>query len=267
MGSMISTGTLKYLAYDKNPPQGYTLADLKFDAETFAATTKLHGLYDATDPDLSPFASAGGKLILWHGLADPHISPVNTIAYYTAVQDVMGKDAADKFTRLYLFPGGYHCGGGEGPFTVDLMSAIMAWVENAHAPYALIASHAPERAFGMPPAGVPLTGRPPMGASQMPGGGPPPGAGPSNGPMDGPPQDFQRPVAAKPDRTRPVFPYPLTAKYIGTGSIDDAKNFVAGNPDPAPASRFKWLGLGFYSPHYEQWCTGNGASMTCKPTP
>lgn len=267
MGSMISTGALKYLAYDKNPPQGYSLADLKFDANTFAATTKLHGLYDATDPDLSPFASAGGKLILWHGLADPHISPVNTIAYYTAIQEVMGKDAADKFARLYLFPGGYHCGGGEGPFTVDLMSAIMAWVENAHAPYALIATHAPERAFGMPPAGVPLPGRPSMGAPGMPGGGPPPGAGPGNGPMDGPPQDVQRSTAAKPDRTRPVFPYPLTAKYIGTGSIDDARSFVAGNPDPAPASRFKWLGSSFYSPHYEQWCIGNGASMTCKPTP
>jgi len=267
MGSMIATGTLKYLAYDKNPPLGYSLADLKFDAETFAATTKLHSLYDATDPDLTPFASVGGKLILWHGLADPHISPVNTIAYYTAMQELMGKPAVDKFARLYLFPGGYHCGGGEGPFNVDLLSAIMAWVENAHAPYALIASHAPERAFGMPPAGVPLPDRLPMGAPGMPGGGPPPGAGPGNGPMSGPPQDFTRPAAAKSDRSRPVFPYPLTAKYIGTGSIDDAKNFVAGTPDPAPASRLKWLGSGFYAAHYEQWCTGSGASMTCKPTP
>lgn len=267
MGSMISTGTLKYLAYDKNPPQGYSLADLKFDAQTFAATTKLHSLYDATDPDLTPFASAGGKLILWHGLADPHISPVNTIAYYTAMQELMGKPAVNNFARLYLFPGGYHCGGGEGPFNVDLMSAIMAWVENAHAPYALIASHAPERAFGMPPAGVPLPDRPPMGAPGMPAGGPPPGAGPGNGSMGGPPRDFPRPAAAKSDRTRPVFPYPLTAKYIGTGSFDDAKNFVAGPPDPAPASRLKWLGSSFYSAHYEQWCTGSGASMTCKPTP
>jgi len=275
MGSMISTGTLKYLAYEKNPPAGYTLADLKFDSETFAATTKLHSIYDATDPDLTPFASAGGKLILWHGLADPHISPVNTIAYYTAMQELLGKPAVDKFARLYLFPGGYHCGGGEGPFNVDLMSAIMAWVESGHAPYALIASHAQEREFAMPPAGVPLPGRPPTGAPPAgmrgngPPMGPPPGAGQGNGPMNGPPQplDFPRPSAAKPDRTRPVFPYPLTAKYIGSGSIDDAKNFVAGNPDPAPASRLKWLGSTFYSAHYEQWCTGSGATMSCKPTP
>ena len=43
---MISTGTLKYLAYEKNPPPDYTLADLKFDRSSFAETTKLHALYD-----------------------------------------------------------------------------------------------------------------------------------------------------------------------------------------------------------------------------
>ncbi|MEU0422522.1 tannase/feruloyl esterase family alpha/beta hydrolase [Streptomyces canus] len=31
------------------------------------------GMYDATDPDLTAFKKAGGKLILWHGLGDQHI--------------------------------------------------------------------------------------------------------------------------------------------------------------------------------------------------
>ena len=257
MSEMISTGTLKYLAYEVNPPESYTLADLKFDRASFAATTKLHALYDATDPDLSVFASAGGKLILWHGLADPHISPLNTIAYYTAMEKAMGKTAADKFVRLYLFPGGYHCGGGEGPFNVDLLSPIMAWVENGHAPFALIASHAPRSDHEGPPSG----GRPPMG--------PPPGmAGdrPPVGPGGLPPGKSQA-SPAKPDRTRPVFPYPITAKYVGSGSIDDANNFVAGEPEAVPAAQLTWLGSSFYLPHYELWCTGNGATMNCKPTP
>ena len=34
----------------------------------------------------------------------------------------------------------------------------------------------------------------------------------------------------KPDRTRPVCPYPLTQTYTGTGSIDDAANFVCKAP-------------------------------------
>lgn len=34
------------------------------------------------------------------------------------------------------------------------------------------------------------------------------------------------PASAKPDRTRPLCPYPQVAKYRGSGSTDDASNFV-----------------------------------------
>ena len=34
------------------------------------------------------------------------------------------------------------------------------------------------------------------------------------------------PAAHTPDRTRPLCAYPRVAKYTGTGSIDDASNFV-----------------------------------------
>jgi len=258
MSPMISTGTLKYLAYEEDPPADYTLADLKFTRFSFEATTKLHFLYDATDPDLSAFASNGGKLILWHGLADPHISPLNTIAYYTAMEQIMGKSSVIKFARLYLFPGGYHCAGGEGPFNFDLLSAIMAWVERSDAPYALVASHKPETGRDRPP--------PPGGPMGPPGGMPPmaPG-GPRPGMQKmGPPPETDAPSSGNADRRRPVFPYPLTAKYVGAGSIDDAKNFLAGDPQPVAANRLNWLGSSFYSAHYEQWCTANGSTMTCK---
>jgi Tannase and feruloyl esterase len=240
MSPMISTGTLKFLAYEKNPPADYSLADLKFDRSSFTETTKLHALYDATDPDLSPFASAGGKLILWHGLADPHISPLNTIAYYTAVQQTMGHAVADRFLRLYLFPGGYHCNGGEGPFTVDLLSVMMAWVERGTAPGALIASHTPGNGTG-------------------------PGAPPRES-AAGPPPDRERPQSGTADRTRPIYPYPLTASYTGNGSIDDAKNFTEGKPEPIPGTELVWLGSSFYTPRYEEWCSANGTMMSCKPS-
>ncbi len=251
MSATISAGTLKYLAYEENPPAAYTLKDFEFSPASFAATTKLHALYDATDPDLAPFAKAGGKLILWHGLADPHISPLNTVAYYGAMNKVMGEKAVQQFARVYLFPGGYHCGGGEGPFSFDVMSALMAWVEKSAAPSALIAFH-PVGGPGGPVAGVP-PGRP-TGAAQ-----------PGRGPRDaGPPAAGTAPSI---DRTRPVYPYPLTAKYNGTGSIDDAKNFTAGPPMPVPASQLTWLGSGFFAPHFEVWCEGRGAAMTCASKP
>jgi Tannase and feruloyl esterase len=243
MSPEISAGTLKYLAYDKNPAAGYMLKDLEFTPASFTATTQLHSLYDATDPDLSPFAKAGGKLILWHGLADPHISPLNTIAYYTAMKGIMGEKAVQGFSRLYLFPGGYHCGGGEGPFNFDLMSTMMAWVESGAAPFELIASHQVGGPRG-PIAGV---------APGMPGG--------------GRSSDAALPPPPTVDRTRPVYPYPLTAKYGGTGSIDDAKNFRAGPAKPAAAGRLQWLGSGFYAAHYEVWCTGQGAAMMCGAKP
>lgn len=236
MSPQISAGTLKYLAYSQNPPAGYTLNDLQFTPTSFTAATQLHALYDATDPDLLAFAKAGGKLILWHGLADPHISPLNTIAYYTAMKAIMGEKAVQQVSRLYLFPGGYHCNGGEGPFNVDLMSTIMAWVETGSAPFELIASHqvgGPRGATPGAPAGTPTASAP----------------------------------APKVDRTRPVYPYPLTSKYNGTGSIDEASSFGPGPAKPAAAEQLRWLGSGFYVAHYETWCTGHGAAMTCTPKP
>ena len=54
-------------------------------------------------------------------------------------------------------------------------------------------------------------------------------------------------VAARSDngtvvRTRPVFPYPLVARYTGTGSIDDAANFTATKPERPTQDHFPWLG-------------------------
>ena len=241
MSPTISLGTLKYLANDKNPPADYTLKDFQFTASSFKATTQLHDLYDSTDPDLGAYAKAGGKLIIWHGLADPHISPLNSIAYYTAMNKVMGEKAVGQFARLYLFPGGYHCAGGEGPFNFDVMSAMMAWVENGTAPFAMVASHQVGGPRG-PVSGVPAGEGTPLGQG--------------------------RPVAAQVpavDRTRPVYPYPLTAQYKGSGSIDDAKNFGPGPAQPVAASMLQWMGAGFYAPRYEVWCEGKGASMACKP--
>ena len=43
-------------------------------------------------------------------------------------------------------------------------------------------------------------------------------------------------------RTRPVFPYPARATYTGSGSVDDAANFVAVTPSPLPDDDARWIG-------------------------
>ncbi len=74
-----------------------------------------------------------------------------------------------------MVPGMGHCGGGEGPNTFDMMTAMVAWRENGKAPERIVAS---------------------------------------------------RIAAGKVERTRPLCAYPQIAKYKGSGSIDDAANFV-----------------------------------------
>lgn len=111
---------------------GYT--DAGFYSTYLAAN---HPLNDATNPDLSAFQKAGGKLILWHGWADQHISPKYTIAYYEAMQNQMGAATVDGFARMYLLPGVGHCGGGEGLANIDLVTQVTGWVEQSSAPAAV----------------------------------------------------------------------------------------------------------------------------------
>jgi len=50
-------------------------------------------------------------------------------------------------------------------------------------------------------------------------------------------------------RTRPVFAYPEQARYAGSGSIDDAANFVGVMPVHPPDDDFDWVGNDLFSGH------------------
>ncbi len=206
--------------------QPATVERLTFDRATFDRLRERHPFFDATNPDLSGFAGRGGKLILFHGWADPHISPLNTIAYHEAVRRQMGAETAG-FERLYLMPGMGHCSGGEGPSAFDLLTPIMAWVERGEAPDA-IETRTPERTtmFGLPGGGPPGAGGPrPMG--------PPPGAMP--------------PAPAGPARSRPVYPYPDVAAYTGKGDVNAAASWTRGKAVPVAVP--SWAGTDFYRPY------------------
>ena len=92
------------------------------------------GFVDATNPDLSKFKARGGKLILYHGWADPGITAQNTIAYYDSVLKQMGPAQGD-WVRLFMIPGMGHCGGGPGlSGGFDSTKALEQWVEQGVAP-------------------------------------------------------------------------------------------------------------------------------------
>ena len=114
-----------------------------FDQDVVRGDQPENLIMNATDPNMKPFFSHGGKLILYHGWSDPQVPSPNTIKYFKSVVDATGgpSKTADSI-RLFMAPGMGHCGGGEGPNTFDMVSAIEQWVENGKAPEQIIASHA-----------------------------------------------------------------------------------------------------------------------------
>jgi feruloyl esterase len=151
---------------------------------------------DATRGNLRAFSAAGGKLIIYHGLADSLVPPAQTVAFYERqARDMGGVARLQESARLFMAPGMMHCGGGAGPDVFnsaqgglpsppakgssdDLFAALIAWSQEKRAPEKVIAT----KFVADKPRTV----------------------------------DFQRPLCA----------YPQVARYKGEGSTKAAENFM-----------------------------------------
>jgi hypothetical protein len=91
-------------------------------------------VFGTDNPDLSAFRDRGGKLIAWHGWADPLIYAQGTIDYVGRVQQLLGVDRTPTFLRLFMAPGVGHCAGGPGPQPSGQFEAVVRWVEEGKAP-------------------------------------------------------------------------------------------------------------------------------------
>ena len=130
----------RYVVF-KDPKWDWKTFD--FDKDEEKGSRPEHLIMNATDPNMKPFFSHGGKLLLYHGWSDPNVSTLNTIKYYdSVVQNLGGPAKASDNVRLFLAPGMGHCGGGEGPNQFDMVTALEQWVEKGKAPSEIIASHA-----------------------------------------------------------------------------------------------------------------------------
>ena len=135
----IATDTFTYVVY-KDPHWDWHA--LNPDTDTARADKNDNGLIDAVDPNLKPFFSHKGKLIMYHGWSDALIAPGNSVNYYESVAKRMGgASKIDDSIRLFMVPGMAHCAGGEGPNTFDMVGALEQWVEQGRAPAQVIASH------------------------------------------------------------------------------------------------------------------------------
>ena len=105
-----------------------------------------------------------------------------------------GRAATQDFFRLFVVPGMNHCTGGDGAFAVDYLSYLERWVEQGQAPEKMIGAHVNTDWMGAFRLKFPL--------------------------------DPAIPVTF----TRPLYPYPLRAKYKGAGDPNKAENFEAVGP-------------------------------------
>jgi feruloyl esterase len=170
--SSIATEYYKYIVF-KDP--NWDFKTLNFDTDVALADSLDHGDDNATDPNLKTFFGRGGKLLTYHGWADPLVAPRNSVDYYARVVNASGAATASDSIRLFMVPGMSHCIGGDGPSNFDKLGPIEQWVESRKAPDRLVATHLAKGVV---------------------------------------------------DRARPLCPYPQVAVYSGTGSTNDAANFV-----------------------------------------
>src|ERR1019366_3235968 len=128
----------KYIVF-KNPDWDYRT--FNFDSDAALTAQADGGVMNALDPNLKAFLGRGGKLIQYHGWADPQISPRSSVEYYqSALKTLGGASKVDDSYRLFMIPGMAHCGGGEGTSNFDMLTALEQWVETKKAPDQIAAS-------------------------------------------------------------------------------------------------------------------------------
>jgi feruloyl esterase len=140
-----------------------------------------------TPPDetnLGALKRRGAKLMVYHGTSDPVFSSNDTTDWYQRLMAANGGDASN-FARLYTVAGMNHCSGGPAADQFDMLTPMIAWVEQGKAPDSVIAT-ARDASNALPNSEVPANW----------------GAG----------------------RTRPLCPYPKVARYK-SGDVNSAASF------------------------------------------
>lgn len=161
------------------------LARIQATDETYA-TSALDFMLPPHASDMTAVQVRGAKIMVYHGSSDPIFSVDDTTAWYEALNAAQGGHAGD-FARYYRVPGMNHCSGGPSTDQFDMLTPLVAWVEQGQVPGAVLA-----RARGV---GNPAAVNPDL------------------------------PASWSPARTRPLCPYPTVARYRGQGSVEDSTNF------------------------------------------
>ena len=224
-----SSDIIPALAYPGRFDPHWKLASFRFTRENLQKLAPMHALLDASNPDLSAFRKAGGKLLMWHGLSDPNITPMNAIGYWQAVRDTLhpgpldGQDGPsntdprlDDLMRLFLIPGMYHCDRGEGLGILDVTTPLMDWVEDGSAPETLDAA-----------------------ATE---------------------------ADADAGRIRPIHRFPYLTVLKPGGDPKHSRDWQRGRPIGIDPQLYRhWAGADFFQPGFQRFCGFSGLQFSCRP--
>jgi feruloyl esterase len=132
---------IRYFVFEEPQYDTAHMTFAQFEEAFDLSVNKYMNLFGTDDPDLSGFRKAGGRLLTWHGLADPLIAHLGTVRYRERLEEKMGgAETVDEFYRLFLAPGVGHCSGGIGPNPIDPLAVLVDWVEKGKVPETLPAT-------------------------------------------------------------------------------------------------------------------------------
>jgi len=144
-GAIYGLASMQFISLTPQPGPTWKLTDFNFDTDP-ARLEESSELLDTVNPDLSRFKSRGGKMIHLHGWADTPIPSHVSVNYYNSVLKsvLQSMGGTTEFYKLYMVPGGFHCGGGAGCFdsagdpTNTIFPALVDWVEKGIEPGAFV---------------------------------------------------------------------------------------------------------------------------------
>jgi feruloyl esterase len=144
-GWQFPDATLKYLVY-RDPNYNalrYPLASTGMVDGRALAQLVDHDVISADHPrEILSYLSGGGKLLMYDGLSDGVFSPYPTMRMFEQVAALAGGFVPlSKSGRLFEVPGMHHCGGGPGPNSFDVLTAMNKWVRDRKAPDSIVATH------------------------------------------------------------------------------------------------------------------------------
>jgi poly(3-hydroxybutyrate) depolymerase len=130
------------------PDRAFAITQFDFDRDP-ARMDAFSAVFDTyRDATLAAFHARGGKLLIFHGTADPIFSALESIDYYQRLtRSNGGPQATAAWARLFLVPGMNHCAGGPATDSFDGLAALTNWVEKGSAPARIEASALPSSRY------------------------------------------------------------------------------------------------------------------------